>query len=378
MVDSLKKDTTRVVDVAALDIGEDRGLFIITPDQKMQMRILGSVRFLVVFDELNLASKDAFNTFQIPTGALNVPIPNYYNGLNQTRLGFEVTRSTEKGDIFLRLETDFAGTNGFRIRHAYGQYKSFLFGQTWSLFSHVNASPATVDFGGPTGSVVTRNPQLRYSKSNAIGGHDLAVGLEYVIPNLALPDSIQGSAFQLIPALTARLNKEYAWGSFQLSGIIPTVSGRDSQNDLILKAGWGISSSVVINSWKQGKWYLQGVLGREITRYFTDLSDKGFDVVFDPEGRIRSPLVTGFYATYEHRWQENVYSNFTYGLVHVQKYDFTDESRYFKGKSIRVNTFWDLTEGATIGLEGAWGKRIDVSDSAGDALRASLLFYYDF
>lgn len=377
-LDTLKQDTTKVADVAALDIGENRGLFITTPDQKMQMRILGSVRFLVVADQLDLPSKDAFSTYEIQTGEQNVPLPNYYNGLNQTRLGFEVTRRTDKGDVFIRLETDFAGTNGFRIRHAYGQFKSFLFGQTWSLFSHVNASPAVVDFGGPTGSVVTRNPQLRYSKANIINGYDLAVGLEYVIPNLAIPDSIQARTFQLIPAVTARLNKEFPWGSFQLSGILPTVSGRDLDDNLLLKAGWGLSSSAVINSWKHGKWYLQGVLGREITRYFTDLTNQGLDLAISPEGNIKSPLVVGFYATYEHYWKTNLYSNFTYGRVHLEKFDFTEETRFLKGGTFRVNTFWDLAEGATIGLEGVWGKRVDVNDLTGDALRASLLFYYDF
>ena len=296
--DTLKSDTTKVVEVAALDIAQSRGLFIVTPDKKMQMRILGSVRYLVVFDQINLPSKNGFNTYEIPTGELNVAIPNYFNGLDQTRLGFEVTRRTDNGDIFIRLETDFAGTNGFRIRHAYGQYNKFLFGQTWSLFSHVNASAAMVDFAGPTGSVVTRNPQIRFSQANLFNGYDVSVGMEYIIPNLALPDSIGVKTFQLIPALSVRLDKVFSWGSYQVSGIIPTVSGRDRDDNLVLKPGWGVSSSVVINSWKKGKWYLQGVLGREITRYFTDLGSNGLDLVISPEGEVRAPLAYGYYATY--------------------------------------------------------------------------------
>jgi hypothetical protein len=33
--DTLKSDTTKVVEVAALDIAQNRGLFIVTPDKKM-------------------------------------------------------------------------------------------------------------------------------------------------------------------------------------------------------------------------------------------------------------------------------------------------------------------------------------------------------
>jgi len=377
-VDTLRQDTTKVVEVAALDIAQSRGLFIVTPDKKMQMRILGSVRYLVVFDQMNLPSKNGFNTYEIPTGDLNVAIPNYYNGLDQTRLGFEVTRKTDKGDVFIRLETDFAGTNGFRIRHAYGQFNKFLFGQTWSLFSHVNASSAMVDFAGPTGSVVTRNPQIRFTQNNLLNGHDLSVGMEYIIPNLAIPDSTGAKTYQLIPALSVRLDKVFSWGSYQVSGIIPTVSGRDREGNLVLKPGWGISSSVVINSWKQGKWYIQGVLGREITRFFTDLSSNGLDIMISPERSIYAPLAYGYYATYEHRWKQNLYSNFTYGLVHLEKYAFTEENAFLKGVTLRANTFWDIAEGARVGAEGIWGKRIDKSKVDGNALRLNLLFYYDF
>ncbi|NJN26362.1 MAG: hypothetical protein HC819_10475 [Cyclobacteriaceae bacterium] len=376
--DTLKTDTAKVVEVAALDIAQNRGLFIVTPDKKMQMRILGSVRYLVVFDQMNLTSKDAFNTYEIPTGDLSVAIPNYYNGLDQTRLGFEVTRRSDNGDIFIRLETDFAGANGFRIRHAYGQYKNFLLGQTWSLFSHVNAASAMVDFAGPTGSVVTRNPQIRYSKSNIFAGHDLSLGMEYIIPNLEIPDSIGANTFQLIPALSARLDKVYLWGSFQLSGILPTVSGRDREGNLVLKPGWGVSSSVVINSWQKGKWYFQGVMGREITRYFNDLGSNGLDILISPEGDVLAPLAYGYYATYEHYWKENLYSNFTYGLVHIEKYAFTEENTFLEGYTLRCNTFWDIAEGARVGAEAIWGKRIDKSNINGGALRGNLLFYYDF
>ncbi|TDQ19285.1 hypothetical protein DFQ04_1106 [Algoriphagus boseongensis] len=376
--DTVRRDSTRIQEAAPLDIADDRGLYIRTTDGKIQLRILGSVRYLVVFDGLNLSSKNSFRTDEIPTGALNKAFPNYYNGLDQTRLGFEVTRKTDKGDVFIRLETDFAGDNGFRIRHSYGQFDQFLFGQTWSLFSHVNALPAMVDFSGPTGSIIARTPQLRYSVPKTFFGANVAVGLEYIIPNLTVPDSIAGQTFQLFPDITMRLDKVYPWGSVQLSGIIPMLSGRSFEDQLILKPGWGISGSTVVNSWKNGKWYLQGVIGQAITRYFNDLSGIGSDVVIDPDGEIKSPLSVGLYGTYEHSWRQNIYSNFTAGWLHLQTYGFTEDFAYKKGYSFRVNTFWDLTEGAKIGGEAIWGNRVDNDRQKGNALRLNILFYYDF
>ena len=138
--DQFKADSLVKHELSPLDIGKDRGLYIITPSGKMQLRILGSVRYSVLYDFVELSKKKSFNTYYIPTGADNIKIPNFYNDLNQTRLGFEVTRKLEKSDVFIRLECDFNGSGGqFRIRHAYGQINRFLVGQTWSLFSNVSS-----------------------------------------------------------------------------------------------------------------------------------------------------------------------------------------------------------------------------------------------
>ena len=75
--DTLKTDSTRIVETAPLDIAQNRGLFIVTPDGKMQLRILGSVRYLVVFDGLfrflttivfaNLSPKRFLSVLEIKT-----------------------------------------------------------------------------------------------------------------------------------------------------------------------------------------------------------------------------------------------------------------------------------------------------------------------
>jgi hypothetical protein len=67
-MDSLIKDTTKIIEDAALDIGQNRGLFIVTPGGEMQLRILGSVRYLVVYDDINLESKNSLSTYEISVG----------------------------------------------------------------------------------------------------------------------------------------------------------------------------------------------------------------------------------------------------------------------------------------------------------------------
>ncbi len=378
-MDSLYVDSTKIIEDAALDIGQDRGLFIVTPDNKMQLRILGSVRYLIVYDDIDLSSKNSLITFEIPTGEANTPLPNYFNGLSQSRLGFEVTRYTHGGNVFIRLETDFAGPYGFRIRHAYGQYDKFLFGQTWSLFSSISSMPATVGFAGPTGSVLVRSPQIRYTNKKLIPGAILSLGAEYFAPEFNLPDSLAVKAFQLIPDLTARIVKRVDWGSFQLSGILPIITGISSEGDNLMRTGWGVSYSMVVDSWAGGKWYLQANGGQAIARYFHDLAGQGMDLLYDSDQNQASlPFTWGGYLTYEHHWTENLFSNFTYGILYLQTESFTQTGTYTQGDNFRFNTFWSIVDGARLGAEYIHAIRRDKGGAYGDANRVNLLFYYDF
>jgi len=75
--EQFKADSLVKEELAPLDIGKDRGLYIVTADGKMQLRILGSVRFFALYDLVEIPVKKTFNTYFIPTGDNNVKIPNY-------------------------------------------------------------------------------------------------------------------------------------------------------------------------------------------------------------------------------------------------------------------------------------------------------------
>jgi hypothetical protein len=279
----------------------------------------------------------------------------------------------------VRLETDFAGPNGYRIRHAYGQYKSLLVGQTWSLFTQLNVSPATVDFGGATGSVTLRTPQIRYSSPKPIFGMRFAASLEYVVPDFTIPDSIAIKTFQLVPDIVVRLDRNFDWGYWQISGILPILSARAPNSNLIIKTGWGFASSVSINSWLNGRWFLQAEAGQAITRFINDISDNGLDVLIDVSGKNAFvPIAFGGFIGYEHTWKNGITSNLIYGMARVQQSSFAQPSAYLWGQTIRTNAFWDVVEGSKLGMEVIWGQRFNKDLAADQALRLNVLFYYDF
>lgn len=372
-------DSTRVYEKAPLDIPKDRGLMIIANGGKLKMHILGSIRYLMVYDNKKLDYKNTYNTAEIPTRESNKRFPNYYNGLDQTRLAFEVTRKTKKGNVFARLEMDFAGSNGFRIRHAYGQYRNLLCGQTWSLLSQVESRPTVIDNVGPTGAILARNPQIRYSKKNILEKTTLSIALEYLIPQFMQADSSSIQASHLVPDVTARIDIKLEKAMFQLTGILPVLTGEDMDENIVMKIGWGFSFSTKIQSWENGKWYLQIAGGRGVTRYFHDLKTAGYDALINPSNsEAYLPLSLGGYITYEHHWSPKLFSNLSYGFSQLEDPYFASEDTYRLGNSIYFHHFYDIVEGARTGIGYDYGLRHDKGGETGNASRINVLFYYDF
>ncbi len=379
--EQFNQDTLVKHELSPLDIQKDRGLYIVTPDGKMQLRILGSVRYSVQYDMVELPIKKTFNTYYVPTGSDNIKIPNYYNDLNQSRLGFEVTRKLEKNDVFIRLESDFNGSNGqFRIRHAYGQIDRFLVGQTWSLFSNVSSLPAMVDGNGPTGSVTLRTPQMRYSGKGP-KGTQWAVALEYATPDLSTDqfDTLGISTVQLIPDLTGRFVWEGILGIVQLSGVVTTISKKDINNKVSNSFGIGASLSGTVDLPGKHELLYQYTYGKSIAHFITTFSGTGNDAVFNPNtAEFESLASFGGFMSYGVDLTKKISTHVSFGYAHLFTKDYQPDDSYKNSLSASVDSFWNITEGAKLGLEYVFGQRWNISGQTGQASRVWALFYYDF
>jgi hypothetical protein len=379
--DQFKADTLVKQEVSPLDIGDDRGLYILTKDGKMQLRILGSVRFSILYDFIDFPTKKTFNTYYIPTGIDNVVVPNFYSSLSQSRLGFEVNRMVDDKNVFIRLESDFNGANGqFRIRHAYGQIGKFLVGQTWSLFSNVSSLPATVDGNGPTGSVTLRTPQARYSGTNRKVTH-WAAAMEYSRPDLNFQDfdTTGMSAVQMIPDFTARIEREGVLGAVQLSAVITTISLQDQNGKVRSSFGIGGSLSGTIDFTDKHKVLYQATYGRSISHFITTFGGTGTDAIYNPEtGEIESINSFGGFLSYGWNWTKNISTNVSGGYANLSNKEFQPENAYHQSMSLSLDSFWNIIDGARLGLEYVYGQRWDKDETTGNASRLWALFYYDF
>lgn len=378
-------DTVNTQD-SPLDIDENRGIFIMADNGNTQFRILGSIRFSALFDDKLLSDKSRFNTYDIPIGTADFSLINYYNSLMFSRIGFEVTRKTDIGNIFIRLETDFAGqadgqSSAYRIRHAYAQFNQWLIGQTWSLFANVNAQAMTVNRAGAPGTISLRTPQIRYSFDIPFKNLKGSVAYEYSLPDVNQTDStaLNYRNVQTVPNLTVRINSKEKFGYVQLSGIMAPITGVDTTGNKSSFLGFGLSFSGYWNTHTKNKLIYQVTYSRAVSHFINMFRDKELDLIYNPVAQNFDAVNSwSGNIAFEHNWREYLTSTVSFGMADIVNTEFQPPDAYNYSYSANINIFWTLVPGARIGLEYLYGERFDIDNSKGRASRIWALFYYDF
>ena len=378
---SFQKDTAQSQrnDNSALEIGSSRGIFILSADRMLQLRIIGSVRANFNYSDQELDNHLTFNPYEVPTDVQSKSI-NFYAGLKETRLGFEVTRRTKKrGDIFIRIEGDFdSDETAFRIRHAYGQFGGLLVGQTWSLFNNVVFLPATVSNSGPAGVVKLRTPQIRYSR-NINTKMSWSAAIEYSSPSLSSPDSLGGELLQVIPDFTGRFSYITDLISYRFAIVLSTISGRIDSSSLSYNFGFGASFAGKMKLKKNGELFLSVTAGSAMSHFLAVFNGQGEDMTFNPSTQKFVALNTiAGYIAYNHDLPKNLSASLSFGVAVISNKDFQLDNTYNKSYNALLNLFWKPIDGARIGVELANGQRVDKNGFRGMANRVSILIYYDF
>ncbi|MBU1169233.1 MAG: porin [Proteobacteria bacterium] len=170
----------------------------------------------------------------------------------ETRLNVRTETDTDMGVVKTYVEghfyqTDFSYPSGsnapavrqdgaFGIRHAYGEFRNFLFGHTWSNYTSFIGNPEILKLGGPHGNPWQRHSQIRYTSQKVPGM--LAVSVEEP-ETLVAPGS--GTAVTKFPDLVVRY--EYK-RNFSASAIIRNLEVED--NDSVIGYGLHLEGSLPI------------------------------------------------------------------------------------------------------------------------------------
>ncbi|WP_210415641.1 DcaP family trimeric outer membrane transporter [Bdellovibrio sp. ZAP7] len=310
----------------------------------------------------------------------------------QSRLGIQTWLPLSGEDLFTRLEFDFFGVGSDegqttpRLRHAYGQWGSWLAGQTNSLFMDGDIFPNMLDYWGPIGMAFYRNPQIRWTPMR--GNQSLSIAIERpgddIDPGQVRtidPDVVTNAQKdEKLPDLTAQWKSAGDWGHFQIAGIVrqvgfETKTGNHEPSDS--KTGWGVDVTGSVKT-GSGKIMAGVVTGEGIASY---MNDGGTDM--GPEGSLGNLSVkvvplTAFLVYYDHNWNEKLMSTIGFSQSEVKNTDLQNDDAFKRGQYASINLVSTPVKNFMYGGEFLWGSRMSKDDTTTHDQRIQITMKYSF
>ena len=265
------------------------------PGTDAAIRFGGQIRTVLVRNLGALGTEDRFVTSSIPIEGTPEASKSSRTTLtaNPSRFETDFRTPTAVGPLRAYLSGDFAGSNRtYRLRHAFGQWRGWLVGQTWSAFSDPEAEPDGLDFEGLNAISLFRQPGIRWTRPFK-DSYELALAIENPSPDLTgasgvnqVPDFIARVRFNTNENPSGRRLLFRGGGHAQAALLIRQLRGEpiDQPNTTLSTGGIGVHVSGRLPApWRQQD-YLKfaTAAGTGIGRYITDLGTLGGqDAVYD-------------------------------------------------------------------------------------------------
>ncbi len=358
---------------------------IAIPDSDARLRIGGYVKADVIYNYDPLAEPDRFIVGSIQTNDSPPTTIRTQSQItaNQSRLNLDLRQPTREGILRAFIEGDFEGNGDtFRMRHAFGQWKRVLAGQTWSAFMDTAATPEGIDFEGLNGRVNVRQPQVRISPQLTEAGrrHGFVISLED--PTVEVTD---GNGLSQFPDIVASASINWADNMhYQIALLLRQIRAEWTTNALRTEEalGYGVSISGRIETPRWGakdQIVFQVTGGRGIGRYINDLNTIGdYDGIFSPTGELDLINAYAGYVSGQHWWNGTMRSNLTFGYVQISGPDYVPGPFYERTYRGAINLMWTPTPRIDMGWEFLWGERENVNGGSGTAKQVQIAAQYLF
>ncbi len=314
----------------------------------------------------------------IPTNASEFERNEFTIHGRQSRLHVKYS----KDDFTAGLEIDSFGSNlsgaeianhthGLSARLAYGVYKGVLVGLYHSNLFVGHAYPETLDFAGPVGKIIKRQPQIRvtFIDQEAIK----------ISASLESPESIfSSSAGRLIPDddalpdFTIKLENRY----LSIAGAVRQLAIREPGKTKYKNTYGGLmAGKIPLGVDDIRYWLVYGSIDA-----YSDFS-LFTDGVATDDGRLSpNEQLTGSLA-YRRVWSDKWWSNFVYGYGSLLTQENTklfapDETKY--ATSMHINNIFKIDDHMTFGFEYLNGFKYQFDGNKGRLERYQFSIKYVF
>lgn len=396
--------------------------WITLADGQTQIKIYGSVRADSTYDtKANPTASITNNTSSVPLNSAKGTQDSLNVSAATSRIGIDIVRPTEYGNLTGKIETDFMGANqtnsngSLRVRHAYLSLGKWLAGQTTSPFVNTDTMPETVDYNGAMGGGTQRNVQVRYTQpitANqkllvALEGGDvdsINSGSASTVFSKTTPVTIFGNSVPVttatqyastnggnrLPALTARYDITTAdkKGLLQVHGLLH--ENRISLNDNVdeTKLGWGVGVggkySFTSNDTVFANYY--HIKGDSKYMLFQNPAYVAYQNAAHTDLSIYESESDSGLIGYSHKWSPKWRSTLAAGAIWYKNDNSYAANAPTLNKSlynIIVNSFYSPVKDVDLGVEYTYGQRETFAktagtDNKGDYSRVNLMARYNF
>ncbi len=377
---TFRRDNESVARVHNTPLHPSAAGFFDIPGTPARIKFDGYFKLDTIIDPRPAGDPDQFNTAKIPISQPGQPQPaNVTVIARQTRFNLDLrspVRNSEQDARFF-FEFDFYGTDGAldpRLRHAYGQYKNFLAGFTWSTFTDPDAFPDTLDFEMPAGISDLRQAQARFtiplSESNS-----LVFAVEQPGTTAARTLFTNGKPYNPAPDSVIRWRYENKRGHIQVGSVLRALGYQDDTRSQTV-FGYGMQVSTALKTFGLDSLQLYGSYGKGYSRYIKNISS--YDVDLDNSGNnIRAMPALGTYLGYTHHWTHPLRSTITFGYDRVQNTAPQPGTAFSKSYYTSGNLVWNPIGHLNLGAEFLHGWQVLKDGSQGNANRIQLSVKYD-
>lgn len=348
----------------------------------LQFRPYGFIRFNSTYDFQNLGRSDLFKPSTIIVPEKNQGSHNFFMGVKQSRMGVEINKLTQIGNVKGVIEIDFFDTSSgivgkARIRHIYLQWKGLTIGQAWSTFFDIQARPNIINFEGANSSTLNRPPLIRYEwkKEN----HQVALSLEHPIEQI----TVSGNASTIDPnipdfASSYKVTFHEATDFIKVAGLLRQLRfSTDNVGRGVL--GWGAMITGKTTLFSKDCIKFQLITGKGIASYIRGVRGLGYDGIFNElTNNLQTLDISGGFFSFQHFWSKRWNSSFVVGTTQIEQNELLSPDALQAADYASVNLFHEPMPTLALGLELLLGRRINVNGAKASAERLQFSATFNF
>ena len=353
---------------------------------KVALGIGGYVKGTMSVDMDGISDNLDFVTYDIPSPMQTDMRNQFQMDASTSRIFLKLVGSnTSAGDFTVYLESDFRGKNGhqydLRLRQAFIQFGGWKIGRAKTTFSDGAASPPTIDFEGPSGSVSTKNTMIQYS--HQFGKHwSTAMSIEAPSASYTTDKNLSEAIKQRVPDIPSYV--QYAWDEgkshIRWSNLFRFLSYRnlvEGKNKLAFCMATQLSGMITFSPhWKL---YYQGAYGEGYADYLNDLGGAGFDLIPNGDtGNLKPPTALGLVGGIQYNIHKNLFLSASYSQCRLYETEGIAGSTYRYGQYVAANVFYEPVTNCMVGFEYLYGNRHNVDGTSGNAHRVNAMIQYHF